>query len=109
MRGNKPVPVSTVTLALTPEQSERLALAQTEGKLMLATRNLVDEQIVQTSGTNVNKLLNNSPAPRKKVSSGRVAQKSQPRSYTVSVLHGNQMTEHHFVEKGDQQWVEQGQ
>jgi Flp pilus assembly protein CpaB len=66
MRGNKPVSVTTVTLALTPEQSERLALGQAEGRLMLATRKLGDERVVQTSGTNVQKLLDISEMPARK-------------------------------------------
>jgi len=111
MRGNKPVPVTTVTLALTPQQSERLALAQTEGRLMLATRNLRDDRIVGTPGTNVKRLLDNSPEPsRKKSSSGRVAQsekspppseKRPPPTYTVTVFHGTKVTEHRFVDNGD--------
>ena len=111
MKGNKPVSVTTVTLALTPEQAERLSLAKTEGRLMLATRNLSDDQIVQTSGVNVNRLLhNNSAAPsRRKSTSSRVARKSRPPSHTVSVYHGNRVTEHHFVEQGNQQWAETGQ
>jgi len=112
MRGNKPVPVTTVTLALSPEQVERLALAQTEGRLMLATRNLGDDRIIETPGTNVKKLLNHIPAPsRKESGSGRVAQSKKPSlpSYTVSVFHGSKMTEQNFVSKGEQQWVEQAQ
>ena len=38
MRDNRPVSVTTVTLALTPEQAERLALAQNEGKLTIGIR-----------------------------------------------------------------------
>lgn len=119
MRGNKPVPVTTVTLALTPQQSERLALAQTEGRLMLATRNLRDDRIVGTPGTNVKRLLDNSPPPpRKESSSGRVAQsekrpppseKRPPPTYTVTVFHGSKMTERHFVDNGDKQRIEQPQ
>lgn len=109
MRGNKPVPVTTVTLALTPEQAEVLALAKTEGKLMLATRNLGDNQLIQTPGTTVKKLLNHGAAPSPKPSaSTRVARSSKKAEpYTVRVFHGSKMTEQHFVENGEQQWVEQ--
>jgi pilus assembly protein CpaB len=108
MRGNKPVPITTVTLALTPEQAERLALAQTEGRLMLATRKLGDERIVQTPGTTVKKLLDISPAPTaKQPVVTRVAAMEKPAApYSVIVFRGSQMTEHQFVEK-DSQWVEQ--
>ncbi|HEV8343395.1 MAG TPA: Flp pilus assembly protein CpaB [Candidatus Binatia bacterium] len=109
MRGNKPVPVTTVTLALTPEQVERLALAQTEGRLMLATRNLGDERIIQTPGTNVKKLLDQVPAPSpKEASSARVARpKNQSPSYTVTVFRGTKMTEENFAQNGGSEWVEQ--
>lgn len=110
MRGNKPVPITTVTLALTPEQSERLALAQTEGRLMLATRKLGDDRIIQTSGTNVDKLLDNSPMPaRKQPTSAQVkSSETPPPPYTVVLFRGSQMTEHKFVENGSH-WVEQSQ
>lgn len=109
MRGNKPVPITTVTLALTPEQAERLAVAQTEGRLMLATRNLGDNRVVETPGTNVQKLLGTSPAPsRKQPTSTPVARsENPPPPYTVSVFHGNQMTEHQFVQNRGSEWAEQ--
>jgi pilus assembly protein CpaB len=108
MRGNKPVPVTTVTLALTPEQAERLALAQTEGRLMLATRNLGDNRVVETPGTNVKKLLGTSSAPPpKQPTTTRAAPSEPPPPYTVTVFHGDKMTEHHFRQKGASDWVEQ--
>ena len=39
----KPVQVTVVTLLVNPEQSERLALASTEGKIQLALRNPLDQ------------------------------------------------------------------
>ena len=109
MRGNKPVPVTTVTLALTPEQAERLAVAQTEGRLMLATRNLGDNRVVETPGTNVKKLLGTSSAPpQKQPTSTRVApSENPPPPYTVTVFHGNEMTEHRFVQNRGSEWIEQ--
>jgi len=108
MRGNKPVPVTTVTLALTPEQAERLALAQSEGRLTLATRKLGDDRIIQTPGTNIKSLLNMSPAPaRRQAVSTRVTSAEKPTPpYTVVVVRGSQMTEQHFVQNGSD-WVEQ--
>ena len=111
MRGNKPVPVTTVTLALTPEQAERLAVAQTEGRLMLATRNLGDNRVVETPGTNVRKLLGTSsaPSPKPPTPTRVVPSEKPPPPYTVSVFHGNQMTQHEFVQVGESDWVERGQ
>ncbi len=96
MRGNKPVPVTTVTLALTPEQAENLALAKTEGKLMLATRNLGDGLIVQTRGSNVKRLLGKPSAPPRRKSRAARANRPQPEPYTVTVYNGNKMTTHEF-------------
>ena len=108
MQGNKPVPVTTVTLALTPEQAERLAVAQTEGRLMLATRNLSDNRTVETPGTNVKKLLGTSSAPSKQPATARAASSEKPpASYTVTVFRGSEMTEHRFVQNPASQWVEQ--
>ena len=39
----KPVQVTVVTLSVSPEQAERLALASTEGKIQLALRNPLDQ------------------------------------------------------------------
>jgi pilus assembly protein CpaB len=46
----KPVQVTVVTLLVTPEQSERLALASTEGKIQLALRNPLDQGAPATPG-----------------------------------------------------------
>ncbi len=46
----KPVQVSVITLMVTPEQAERLALASTEGKVQLALRNPLDQSAPQTPG-----------------------------------------------------------
>ena len=48
--GGKPMQVTVVTLLVTPEQSERLALASTEGKIQLALRNPLDQGSPQTPG-----------------------------------------------------------
>jgi pilus assembly protein CpaB len=46
----KPMPVSVVTLLVDPEQSERLTLASTEGKIQLALRNPLDLTSPTTPG-----------------------------------------------------------
>lgn len=50
--------VRAVTLQVTPEQAEKLALAGSEGKLQLVMRNSVDQADEQTSGANKRSLLN---------------------------------------------------
>ena len=49
--------VKAVTLQVTPEQAEKLALASTEGKLQLVMRNQVDQGDEQTTGVNKRNLL----------------------------------------------------
>jgi pilus assembly protein CpaB len=46
----KPMQVTVVTLLVNPEQSERLALASTEGKIQLALRNPMDQGAPATPG-----------------------------------------------------------
>jgi pilus assembly protein CpaB len=50
VRDNKPMPVSVVTLLVAPEESERLTLAATEGKIQLALRNPLDKGVTNTPG-----------------------------------------------------------
>jgi pilus assembly protein CpaB len=115
LRDNKPVTVTTVTLALQPVQVERLALAQSEGKLTLAMRNLRDTQIVQTKGVTAASLLSDGApvaavaAPVKKAA-GPVkvsAPLAPPRveTHAVTVLRGNKPAEVLFT-RDDRGWAE---
>jgi pilus assembly protein CpaB len=54
---SKPVKVPVVTLLVTPEQSERLALSSTQGKLQLTMRAQRDQGEVDTSGVSPPELL----------------------------------------------------
>jgi pilus assembly protein CpaB len=49
--GDKPQIVPTVTLEVTPEIGERLALAAQEGRISLVLRGQGDQQLVETQGT----------------------------------------------------------
>lgn len=53
---DKPVPVRVVTLLVTPEQAERLALASREGVLRLAMRNYRDKKLLQVRGVELSDL-----------------------------------------------------
>lgn len=58
--------VKAVTLQVTPEEAEKLALATTEGKLQLVMRNQIDQNDEKTPGVNKRNLLNGdvaNPAP----------------------------------------------
>jgi len=63
----KPVQVTVVTLAVFPEQAERLALASTEGKIQLALRNPLDQSAPATPGVKPATLLGmvKAPAPQR--------------------------------------------
>jgi len=54
---DEPELVKVVTVLVTPQDSERLALATREGVLHLAMRNYADNKIVLTAGTDVEELL----------------------------------------------------
>ena len=116
LRDNKPVTFTTVTLALQPGQAERLALAQSEGKLTLAMRNLRDNEIVQTKGVTAASLLSDasaaaSPPPAAKTAPRpmRVSAPLPPprlETHSVTVLRGNKPAEIVFTRDG-QGWLEQ--
>ena len=60
----KPVQVTVVTLLVNPEQSERLALASTEGKIQLALRNPLDQGAPETPGIKTAALVGVGPRRR---------------------------------------------
>jgi pilus assembly protein CpaB len=113
MKDNKPVTNTTVTLALTPQQVERLAVAQSEGRLMLAQRNLRDTQFVRTPGATPTSLLSDiAPAPNPEAKPTVLA-RSAPLplpaldKYPVSVIRGTKVSEQTFVRDRENSWAEQ--
>ena len=60
-----PIQVTVITLLVTPQQSERLALASTQGQIQLALRNPLDEGRPETTGVRPDGLLaGQAPPPR---------------------------------------------
>jgi pilus assembly protein CpaB len=59
--GDKPQVVPTVTLEVTPEEGERLALAGREGHISLALRNTNNQDIIQTTGVKTATLIEGLP------------------------------------------------
>jgi pilus assembly protein CpaB len=57
---DEPIIVQSVTLLVTPEESEKLALASAEGKLSLILRNDADRAMIQTSGVRLKELVSQS-------------------------------------------------
>ncbi|KJS29829.1 MAG: hypothetical protein VR64_18625 [Desulfatitalea sp. BRH_c12] len=81
----EPAPVDVYTLEMTPEESEKLALAAAKGKLQFALRNILDLEKVNTQGATIAQTLNMA-APKRPVTRW-VAPSS-----TVEVIRGSAMT-----------------
>ena len=121
----KSSPTDVITLEVTPEEAEKLALAATEGRLQLALRNFSDMENIVTQGTTVSTLVGSHslappkevrPPPRKKevevkqiVSEPppplapppppRVENKTEipkPSAYTVELIKGSKVSEVKF-------------
>jgi pilus assembly protein CpaB len=113
MKDNKPVTNTTVTLALTPQQVERLAVAQSDGKLMLVQRNLRDTEVVRTPGATPSSLLSDVasavPQPTAKAVVARSAPLPLPaiEKYPVAVIRGSKVSEQVFVRERGNAWSEQ--
>lgn len=91
----KPMQVTVVTLLVSPDDSERLTLASTEGKIQLALRNPLDTATPPTPGMRQGILLGMSqPRPfvvRKPVAPGQPAPVQPPPS--VEVIKGDKRTQ----------------
>lgn len=96
----KSVPVDVITLEVTPEEGEKLALAASEGKIQLALRNFSDTEEVMTKGSTVPTLLA-SFSQVKEVKTDKQVQKKTSAwtpAWTVEVIKGNSMSEVKFNE-----------
>jgi pilus assembly protein CpaB len=117
LKDNKPVTNTTVTLALTPQQAERLAVALAEGKLMLVQRNLRDTQVVRTAGATPSSLLTDgavaAPTPEETPKATVVRSAPLPlptiEKYPVAVIRGSKVSEQLFVRQGPGAWAEQAE
>jgi pilus assembly protein CpaB len=94
----KPSTVDVITLEVTSEEGEKLALAATQGKLQLALRNAADAKGVSTRGETIPSLLSSlrgagskdQEARTRKSSPQRPAQKvSQEQPYSAYVIKGS--------------------
>jgi pilus assembly protein CpaB len=95
----KTVKVDVITLELTPEEAEKLGLAATQGRLLLALRNFSDTEDVITKGMTIPVLLSSytpsSPEGRKKRPKRK---RVQPRKsvFYVELIKGNKVTKLRF-------------
>jgi pilus assembly protein CpaB len=62
-KDGKPQPANVVTLAVLPDDAERIALAQSEGKLSLALRNPLDVEQTKTEGIKMAALMRGGALP----------------------------------------------
>jgi pilus assembly protein CpaB len=102
-RDGQPIPTSVVTLLVTPPDAERIALAASEGQIMLTLRNPMDRKPTETSGVRTAGLLGQAPAPPpvvKTTSGRRVAVLPPPpppaaasKIYTVEAIRASKRAE----------------
>ena len=92
-KNGEPIPTSVVTLAVLPEDAERIALAGNEGKITLALRNPLDIDSTDTKGVKLAALMRgNNPEPVIDRTLNRVIAKVAPPSppppplYTVETI-----------------------
>lgn len=69
----EPQQVPVVTLLVSPEEAEKLALAHSSGRIQLALRSPLDMDTVSTPGTRATTLVAGAPAPRRVSSAPRPA------------------------------------
>jgi pilus assembly protein CpaB len=84
----KPSSVKVITLEVTPEEGEKLALAATEGKVVLALRNQLNAEAVLTKGATIPALLNSYRAReevKREESKATVKSNPKPAAPEVSV------------------------
>lgn len=67
-KDGKPIPSTVVTLLATPADAEKIALAATAGKIILALRNPLDTQPTETQGVQLASLLGPAAPPPRIVS-----------------------------------------
>jgi pilus assembly protein CpaB len=93
-KDGKPMQVTVVTLLVTPDQAERLALASSEGKIQLALRNPLDPTEPVTPGIQPGILMGRVGAPRAATrNTGARIMPSQPEAPvpppTVEIIRGD--------------------
>jgi pilus assembly protein CpaB len=99
-RTGEAVRAPVVTLLVTPQDAERIALAQNEGEIMLALRNPMDVETVETRGVRMSGLLAApDAAPVRTVVQGRPRVAAPPPPppppppYTVETIRGAQRSQ----------------
>ena len=99
-REGQAMPARVVTLLVSPRDAEILALAASEGSIILALRNPLDTEPVETQGARINSLIGAPPTPPvRAVVQGRPRMVTPPpptpapKPYTVEAIRGARRTE----------------
>jgi pilus assembly protein CpaB len=101
----KPEQVNVVTLLLSPEDSQKLQLASTQGTIQFVLRNGTDKKNVDLHPTRVDQLIATAKPPDSlptKKTGKRMAPPSKP-TYVLEVIQGTQHTVHKFDEAQKEQ------
>lgn len=91
----KPQTVTVITLLVTPEESEKLTLASTEGKIQMALRNAMDMDSVTTRGIQAAELVSEPSRPAPAANAPRRVIAPKP-STQVEVILGDKKTKETF-------------
>lgn len=95
-KDGKPALVNTVTLELTPPQSEKIKLAEAEGRLQLSIRNTTDQEIPKTPGATKRDVLDDIALERRALEgtrqpyAGIARPTSTPPPFPAINVYGNQ-------------------
>jgi len=98
-KDNQPIATTVVTLLVTPQDAEKLALAANDGTVILALRNPLDTDETKTSGERMANLMSSpDPAPVRRVVEGKPRMvvpppPPPPPSYTIEAIRGAKKSE----------------
>jgi pilus assembly protein CpaB len=82
----KPQLARSITLEVTPEESEKLSLASQEGSIVLALRGIGDDAEPKTTGSNKYDLLSVAAVRKRPLSGAKIAPQDK---FQVEVIHGS--------------------
>jgi pilus assembly protein CpaB len=97
-----PVVVPTVTVDVTPDDAEKLAIASTQGRLQLVLRRLGDKELAKTTGTTVSRVIGGVSGPPVKVASASGAKVTKAPAApveqytTIEIYRGDKKTSEKF-------------
>jgi pilus assembly protein CpaB len=102
----KPETVNVVTLLVSPEDSQKLQLASSQGTIQFVLRSGVDQKNVELHPTRLEQLAsleNSAPPPTTQGAPKRVVRKTEPAKppYVLEVIQGTKRTEEKFEGVGE--------